>query len=217
MKKNIWLIPALAGTLAVAGCNSSTNHLERNSAEQRQVLDPIEDTFPVSEGFGDLLVIYENLENLEDVSPIIVEAVYTGGTELASFPESGDPEYKTALSTVRVEKVYKGDVKEGQELRIGEPGFVENGAFQTIEGYKNMDENGRYILFLYPFDMLIEGKESYVLQGAHQGKYDLNQTQKSVYVKAPKTYQEIRNEEYFGIDVDAFNTMKEQVVDKYKN
>lgn len=168
----------------------------------------------VQNAHADFGVIYTDLAMLEDHSDDIVEVEYTGETEVTPFPESGDPSYAANLSKVKINKVYQGNLTEGETIWVSEPGVLLDNVYQTTEGYVHMNTEGRYMLFIHKFESKIGGKVVYSIVGAHQGKFDLTIDKEAVALENP-SYRKIQNTEYFGGLVDPFNKVKKEVHEKY--
>lgn len=196
MKKNISVLTCFFLLFILGACGKEKIEVQNASAD-----------------FG---VIFDDLDLLSEYTDIIVEAKYTGNTEIIPFPESGDPTYEANLSEIVVEKVYKGNVAEQERLWVSEPGALKDDTYETIEGYVNMNENGDYILFISEFDMEIDGKTVYSITGAHQGKFDLSIEVPAKSLENPK-YDQIQKMDYFGGLAEQYNKVKEQVVEEFEN
>lgn len=163
---------------------------------------------------ADFSVVYTDLSMLEEISDNIVEVSYDGVTEITPFPASGDPDMIVNLSQILVEKTHKGVLKESTKIWISEPGAVVGNRYETTEGYVQMNKEGRYLVFLEEFPIKIDGKTVYSIIGAHQGKYDLT-SNKPVENLINPSYRQVIETEYFGDLSEQFNSIKNQVLEKY--
>mgnify|MGYP003367138620 CR=1 FL=1 len=155
---------------------------------------------------------YENIEELENTADVIVKVKFTGDREIQNFEQNGVIIDSAAKSIVKVNKVYKGNVQKNSTILVYEPGFLENDTYQNVEGYKNMNEKGNYILFLRE-----NPDNTFVSLGVYQGKYDLNITKPVKKVKPSMTQEEFESLDFVGEEPDHFNKLKEEVLQKYND
>lgn len=151
--------------------------------------------------------LYKDVQELEQSSDLIVHANFSGKRQVNVYRGAqGEPTYTNSISTIQIQKVFKGDIAEKTEIQTYEPGFYEGNVYNNVEGYNLVNEKGKYVLFLRSNDNGI-----YTVVGMYQGKFDLN---------APKQLQSVENKtmensEYLGEDVKHFNELKQEVLDKY--
>ncbi|MGZ0051407.1 hypothetical protein [Brevibacillus gelatini] len=157
---------------------------------------------------------FENIEEVEKYSGYIVQAEFTGKRSLKEW-NLGEGEVKTASkSEVKIQKVYKGSLEEGDKISVYEPAYFDGDVFDTIEGYNLMNEEGTYVLFLRDTG----DKEGYAIIGMYQGKYDISagmQNTKAKQAQPDDTYRSLEEREYFGENVEQFKKLKKEVLEKY--
>ncbi|OUQ85139.1 hypothetical protein B5G50_28385 [Brevibacillus brevis] len=159
-------------------------------------------------------ILFENIEEVEKYSGYIVQAEFTGKRSLKEW-NLGEGDVKTASeSEVKIQKVHKGSLKEGDTISVYEPAYFEGDVFDTVEGYNLMNEEGTYVLFLRDTG----DKEGYAIIGMYQGKYDISagmQNTKAKKAQPTDTYRSLEESEYFGENVEQFNKLKKEVLEKY--
>jgi len=158
--------------------------------------------------------VFENLTELENGADVIVQARFTGDRQIKDFAQNGTVIDSAALSSVKITKVYKGNIQTGSTIPVYEPGFIRNNSvYENTEGYKNMNTNGKYILFLRH-----NPDNTFVGLGVYQGKYDLDITAMAKKeVQTNMTPTEFEKLDYVGENPEIFNKMKVEVLNKYKN
>src|SRR5690606_19442675 len=101
-----------------------------------------------SPGIADVRIYY-GLDELEESAQFIIEA-QVAAEQVVKQDDIGDGRTETVgYRNVKVNKVYKGNVKVGDVIEVAEPGyFIKPDVYEAYEGYKMMESGGRYILFL---------------------------------------------------------------------
>lgn len=165
----------------------------------------------VSAGEADT-IIYEGIDEVEQDADIIVEVVVDGQSQVEDYVRDGIVLETYGVTNVKVNKVHKGNVNEGDTLTVAEPGyFNEQGNYVSYEGYKLMDNNGRYLLF-----MRTGNSDKNILLGLYQGKFDLNIKTEQQNIKMNSISEEqFLKVDYVGDDADHFNKLKNEVLSKY--
>lgn len=158
---------------------------------------------------------FEDLNSLESYSEVIVIGHVTG--------QQGTYQVKTGSGTVieelgktpfQIDKVFKGNniVKEQTSITVMEDGRVEDGKYQTLEGYIKMNESDRYLLFLRK-----TGDNTYAINGSYQGKFNIdNPGNVSQFKGNSISLEQLKDVEYIGEFTDHFNELKEEAIHKYK-
>lgn len=158
------------------------------------------------------VIPYDNLEELEKASPVIVQASFTGEREPV-FPNITEGKLFRSNSQVEILKVFKGDLQEQEIITVFEPAYIdEDKNYVTIDGYKLMDEDGSYTLFLKP----VKNMDGYAITGLYQGKYNNKISNNGKVVMRSFDYDDLKEVDYFGENLEHFRKLKEKVMDKYE-
>ena len=156
-----------------------------------------------------------DIDNLDENSTLIVKVKYTGNRTLKEWKDEATNTVTAtgSKSEVQIVDVLKGTLPKSQSKKITvyEPAYFEDGNFISVEGYNLMNDGNKYLLYLKP---MIDD-DSYVIVGMYQGKYDLDSPDSVKNTKNIKTYNDIKNVEYFGDNIEGFNKLKKQVKEKY--
>lgn len=197
MKKAITSLAVF--TLIATGGYFTFEHLNTTKANNATRVISLSATHP----------IFNDLESIEDIADSIIEVEFTGERDTISW---GEGEYQNSLSEVKINKVYRGELKEGDLIGVYEPAYFEDDTLHTVEGYNLMSENIRYIIFAKEFK-----DSNYSIIGMYQGKYDLDNREKVTTQKTNSNYLLELESEYLGDEenIKRFNKLKEQVVEKY--
>ncbi|SKA92217.1 hypothetical protein SAMN05428976_11912 [Clostridium sp. USBA 49] len=178
-----------------------------------------EDITKVFTKFEDL----NSIEDLEKVSPIIVRAQVDSQTSRNRY-------YLTTLTTVKVVKVYKGDIN-SDLISIFEPIDIvnitdANDIVDSLDGYNWMKEDKEYILFLRPLkdSHYTDGDTVYLPTSTILSKYQIDESQvsklnKEKILNANLKYTSVGEQEVFLYEdknIDKFKDFKEDVLHKYK-
>ncbi|WP_332648756.1 hypothetical protein [Lysinibacillus sp. 54212] len=205
-KWTLSIISAIVGIVLLSGCSveqGTENDKERSNVSQQLIsLATGQAKFP----------LYKDLDELENTADTIVQVKFTGDRKIQNFEQNGIVIDSAAESEVKVKKVYKGNIEKGSTIVIYEPGFMKGEIYQNVDGYKNMNVKGNYILFLKE-----NPDNTFVGLGVYQGKFDLDITDPVKQVKLEMTKEEFESLDYVGEDPSHFNLLKEEVIQKYKN
>ena len=158
--------------------------------------------------------LIEDINTLEDRSTLIIKGSFTGNRSQKNWGEnsSGEVIARGSKSEIKVDETYKGAIENNAStISIYEPAYFENSTFVSIAGYNLLSEKEDYLLFLRP----AKNDDSYVIVGMYQGKYNLNSSDAMKSVDSIKTYADVKDTEYFGENVDDYNKLKSQVLEKY--
>lgn len=157
---------------------------------------------------------FSSIDELEEYSELVVLVEFTGDREYYQRnDEKGRPMVKLSKSTVEVKKVLKGDVQKKDTITVFEDAYIADDRYITTEGYKWMNEDGKYILFLRSQPV----NDTYVINGIYQGKYDVNiKTKAKEYENKKDAFLDPQSE-YMGHDfeLEEFNKLKDQALKKY--
>lgn len=157
---------------------------------------------------------FHTIDELENDSELVVVANFTGERELYHREEPhGGPGITLSKSNVGIEKVLKGDAKEEETISVFEEGYIKNDYYVNTANYKWMNKDGRYLLFLE----WNTRKDTYIIVGIYQGKYDLNLTKEIAQHKSTKKAFLDSEVEFLGRDheLEHFYKLKEQAIKKY--
>lgn len=169
--------------------------------------------FPVIMSSVEYFLI-EDINTLEERSTLIIQASFTGNRSQKNWEEisTGEVIARGSKSEIKVDEIYKGAIENNAStISIYEPAYFENSTFVSIEGYNLLSEKEDYFLFLRP----AKNDDSYVIVGMYQGKYNLNSSDAMKSVDSIKTYADVKDTEYFGENVDDYNKLRSQVLEKY--
>ncbi|ASS76605.1 hypothetical protein CIG75_17625 [Tumebacillus algifaecis] len=174
----------------------------------------------VSTGFGiPEYMHYTKVEQLEQEADLIIRARFTGTRNRIdlsiTWPAAIDSApYFVSQSTVKVTKVFKGNVQKGDLLLVNEEGYIEKDTYHGSIGYKWMTKKGDYLLFL---ERSPNSHVSYIV-GNYQGKFDY--TTPVDRPEDPSSQLEaFRNHryEYYGEHPNEFYALKKQAIAHYPN
>lgn len=155
--------------------------------------------------------LYDDLRELEKNAPIIVQATFTGKRETIPSNLTEGIVFRSD-STLKISKVFEGNLEENDRIIVYEPAIIDDeGNYFSINGYNLMNENDVYTLFLTPVDDF----EGYAIAGLYQGKFNNSIDRNVKSLKRSITANDLNEVDYFGEDVDHYNRLKEQVLDKY--
>ncbi|APO44606.1 hypothetical protein BS614_11755 [Paenibacillus xylanexedens] len=181
MKK--WI---MAGVIAVMGVSIFFGYKHLNAQEIRPDAD------------------YHNyaLSEIESLATVIVEADWEEETNSIVELDQKDkyPLDTRTFSNIKVKKVYKGAVKEGEELNVVEyyakwrdvaGAYVKypNELYQPLTSGKN------YLLFLYQSPE--EPSGSYEIIGNHQGKYVYPESQSNMSIQSTSDLDIAEKDEHY--------------------
>jgi|GEM_PF-849638 len=205
---------SIIGAAAVIGALIFTqlDVTDRNKTIAQQISTEAEKTIEiVSAGDADMM-IYSTLEQVEQDADLIVAAELVGERATKNMVLNSMVIETYGLAKVKVNHVYKGEVQEGDELTIAEPGYFDgSGKYVSFEGYKLMEKDGRYILFLRTGT-----NNEQIVIGLYQGKFDLTLPKlEQEMTNARMSVAEFDQKDYVGDSVWQFNRLKKQVLEKY--
>lgn len=154
-----------------------------------------------------------NLQELEEISPIIVKGKFTGERIYDEDPNVIGP---STISKFEINKIYKGKIYENT-ISVLEPFEIVDNDFNNIEGYIPMDENSEYILFLR--ENKTKEVIEYTIRSISFGKYNISKNNKINPQKTRINYLEEANGNEFITEsqeiCDSYNEIKSSVLDKY--
>lgn len=190
---------------SIVGCSDNGGNAT-NSANQKPRTITIK-----QDGEADT-TIYSNLEQIEGNAGNIVEVKLANEPSAKKDILGGDGTVLDSYTVTKVEviKVYKGKFKTGDIIEVGEPSYWQGDRYITNEGYKMMDESGRYLLLTRTSN---KGYEA--ILGLDQGKFDLNIAEPQHDAAKRMTEAEFAKVDYVGDDADHFNSLKAEVLAKY--
>lgn len=202
----IYLSTAILGITAVVGVLAASNNSPAAIAKEESKYINV-----VSAGEADT-IIYENIDELEKDAQIIVEAKIVGQQSTENYVQNGEILETYGVTNVEINKVYKGNVAVGDVITVAEPGYIDKkGNYVSFEGYKLMEDNGRYLLF-----MTTSKSGKHVLLGLFQGKFDLHIKEEQQNLSLGKlTEEQFLKADYVGEDAKQFNKIKAEAIAKY--
>lgn len=148
-----------------------------------------------------------NLEQLEELSDIIVKATVLPGSE--NVPHIEGVRMGRTYTDVKVQTVYKGDVSTGDIINITELYYYENDGAElaSFNGYLPSNIGSEYVLFLGNSED--ESNNRHYLIGAERGRY----SQEAIYGVKNRTFS---TDHYtFLEDTEVYRHLRKEVLDKY--
>ncbi|ELY0463152.1 hypothetical protein SLM20_002449 [Listeria innocua] len=209
MKKSIIVIIGLVIIVGLMGCTNDKNINEKQIVGKE--IEKVEQKSSIVSYNGKYLDLAENIEELEESSPIIVTV--TKRSEKKSITKesknSNVPTEFYTMSEVVINNIEKDEtktLKENKMIKVLEDS-VENVKIDgqeydlTIDGYKNMKEDEEYTLFIRKST----SGDNYVLTNAMLSKYPVaelseselfleNEENKEEAIDMKDTYKDIYKE-----------------------
>ncbi|MBC1910915.1 hypothetical protein HCA53_14235 [Listeria innocua] len=209
MKKSIIVIIGLVSIVGLMGCTNDKNINEKQIVGKE--IEKVEQKSSIVSYNGKYLDLAENIEELEESSPIIVNV--TKRSEKKSITKesknSNVPTEFYTMSEVVINNIEKDEtktLKENKTIKVLEDS-VENVKIDgqeydlTIDGYKNMKEDEEYTLFIRKST----SGDNYVLTNAMLSKYPVaelseselfleNEENKEEAIDMKDTYKDIYKE-----------------------
>ncbi|EAE2471856.1 TPA: hypothetical protein LWO12_000853 [Listeria innocua] len=209
MKKSIIVIIGLLSIVGLMGCTNDKNINEKQIVGKE--IEKVEQKSSIVSYNGKYLDLAENIEELEESSPIIVNV--TKRSEKKSITKesknSNVPTEFYTMSEVVINNIEKDETKtleENKTIKVLEDS-VENVKIDgqeydlTIDGYKNMKEDEEYTLFIRKST----SGDNYVLTNAMLSKYPVaelseselfleNEENKEEAIDMKDTYKDIYKE-----------------------
>ncbi|MBC2154924.1 hypothetical protein [Listeria innocua] len=209
MKKSIIVIIGLVIIVGLMGCTNDKNINEKQIVGKE--IEKVEQKSSIVSYNGKYLDLAENIEELEESSPIIVTV--TKRSEKKSITKesknSNVPTEFYTMSEVVINNIEKDEtktLKENKTIKVLEDS-VENVKIDgqeydlTIDGYKNMKEDEEYTLFIRKST----SGDNYVLTNAMLSKYPVaelseselfleNEENKEEAIDMKDTYKDIYKE-----------------------
>ncbi|EEJ0015042.1 hypothetical protein [Listeria innocua] len=209
MKKSIIVIIGLVIIVGLMGCTNDKNINEKQIVGKE--IEKVEQKSSIVSYNGKYLDLAENIEELEESSPIIVTV--TKRSEKKSITKesknSNVPTEFYTMSEVVINNIEKDETKtleENKTIKVLEDS-VENVKIDgqeydlTIDGYKNMKEDEEYTLFIRKST----SGDNYVLTNAMLSKYPVaelseselfleNEENKEEAIDMKDTYKDIYKE-----------------------
>ncbi|EAD5868713.1 MULTISPECIES: hypothetical protein [Listeria] len=209
MKKSIIVIIGLLIIVGLMGCTNDKNINEKQIVGKE--IEKVEQKSSIVSYNGKYLDLAENIEELEESSPIIVTV--TKRSEKKSITKesknSNVPTEFYTMSEVVINNIEKDEtktLKENKTIKVLEDS-VENVKIDgqeydlTIDGYKNMKEDEEYTLFIRKST----SGDNYVLTNAMLSKYPVaelseselfleNEENKEEAIDMKDTYKDIYKE-----------------------
>ncbi|HBM4085702.1 TPA: hypothetical protein LWK06_002837, partial [Listeria innocua] len=183
MKKSIIVIIGLLSIVGLMGCTNDKNINEKQIVGKE--IEKVEQKSSIVSYNGKYLDLAENIEELEESSPIIVNV--TKRSEKKSITKesknSNVPTEFYTMSEVVINNIEKDETKtleENKTIKVLEDS-VENVKIDgqeydlTIDGYKNMKEDEEYTLFIRKST----SGDNYVLTNAMLSKYPVAELSES--------------------------------------
>ncbi|MGZ0052403.1 hypothetical protein [Brevibacillus gelatini] len=160
------------------------------------------------------VTVYESVKDLEKDADLIIIGEATNKTEnYIRYHENGEIDDYSTKRMVKVQKIFKNNLDEklavGDEVEVWEPSIIiKDGVIgkqqRTIEGYRLMQNEKKYVLFLK--------KNTYFNNlaplGVIQGKFPLDEASKSLNY----AYKD----EFKHYNFPQFDKLNEEVSIKYK-
>ncbi|MFD2168703.1 hypothetical protein [Tumebacillus lipolyticus] len=158
---------------------------------------------------------HESVDELADEAELIVLGSFTGKREnFVAKDGKGDYISTISKSVVKIDKVIKGDKKKNSTIEVFEDCYLtDNQRYIATEGYKWMNEDGKYLLFLTPGT----SDNTYVIVGIYEGKFDLTRKDRAKEHKDLKKAFLDPDVEFLGEDfeLEHFYKLKGEALKKY--
>ncbi|SEG57254.1 hypothetical protein [Paenibacillus sp. UNC499MF] len=159
------------------------------------------------------VVKYDDLKMLESHSDLIIQAKVNGETKMKEFSQNNVVIDKVGVTPVSITKVFKGNLKAGEEISVFENGYYKQDNLITTAGYLPMNKNDDYLLFL----TATPENGIYTVKGVYQGKFNLNLSTPATKLNTLSvTKSELDNIDFVGEDTQHFNDLKTEILNKYK-
>ncbi|QDX92397.1 hypothetical protein C2W64_01370 [Brevibacillus laterosporus] len=147
----------------------SSNHTETAQSNQSHKISQVttNTSKKVVNLSGDVQENFDSIDDLKESSEVIAEV---------EIMKDEGFEYRNVIFTLsesKLQKVYKGDFKEGDTLEILETGGFKDGVEYTFEGNEVLKEKDTAIVFLEKYEGPV-AENAYVIKGVYQGKFIKN-------------------------------------------
>ncbi|CAH1205109.1 hypothetical protein PAECIP111892_02628 [Paenibacillus auburnensis] len=159
------------------------------------------------------LVYYENVDEITNKATAIVVGKVAGEQQITDINDesSGTLLYHRAFTPVQIEKSFKGNFKEGDQILVSEDGVLINNVYETLEGYVKMNNANSYLLFLREVE---PGK--FAICGSYQGKFNVDKTSNDTsFEERQITQSQLNDLDYLGENSEHFKNLKEQALEKF--
>ncbi|MWC29633.1 hypothetical protein [Paenibacillus sp. MMS18-CY102] len=157
---------------------------------------------------------FDNLTKLEAYSDYIVIGQATGEQEMHEVKtDEGVVVDQLGQASFQIDRVIKGDLPNNATITVYEDGYLNNEKYVTLEGYVKMKSQAQILLFLRK-----AGDHAFAINGSYQGKYNIDK--KSFEQAFPAnvnaiTEEELEQYDYIGDNVEHFNKLKAEALNKY--
>lgn len=170
---------------------------------------------PISESQS-FMKIYNNLDEIEEDSEIIVQVKALEGSEQEIYlNDLGEPGIGYTYTPVKILKIYKDHfgLKDTEELKVMEFSCIMENPdgskyMQTGQGYRPMKVGNEYLLFLHYTKL----KDMFYPTGQYQGKYAIDRILSSDTI-TDLTNEELEIGDYASINI--YKKVAEEVKKRY--
>ncbi|EJM9212055.1 hypothetical protein NO942_002339 [Listeria monocytogenes] len=195
MKKKIVFFMELVSIVAMIGCSNDKNSTGKSI--ERIEIEKVETRNRVVSYRGKYLELAENIDELDESSPIIVTVIKESEAKSVTKESNGSdiPTEFYTMSEVKVKNIKKdetGALKENKKIKILEDS-VENVSVDgeeydlTIDGYKNMKEGEEYTLFIRKST----SGDNYVFTNAVLSKYPVEKvSDRDLFLEGEESVEE---------------------------
>ncbi|NQX69874.1 hypothetical protein HQN90_27450 [Paenibacillus alba] len=128
-------------------------------------------------------VSYSTLNELEESSKLIVSGVPLKQENHVTFDKDNFVQESFTITSFKIQNVHanklKSDFNNGDIIKVAEPVYVIDKGIKpgktefSINGYKLMKQNSKYILVLKPD---VTYPDLFVISGINEGKYNIDRT-----------------------------------------
>ncbi|EBF6245095.1 hypothetical protein FHZ97_12630 [Listeria monocytogenes] len=195
MKKKIVFFMGLVSIVAMMGCSNDKNSTGKSI--ERIEIEKVETRNRVVSYRGKYLELAENIDELDESSPIIVTVIKESEAKSVTKETNGSdiPTEFYTMSEVKVKNIKKdetGVLKENKKIKILEDS-VENVSVDgeeydlTIDGYKNMKAGEEYTLFIRKST----SGDNYVFTNAVLSKYPVEKvSDRDLFLEGEESVEE---------------------------
>jgi len=189
MKKIITIISALAACAVMTACSSVSESTDKFTGLELVRLDGSR-------------VVYETLSDIEEASGLIVVGEFVGEAEQGTYKNTED--FIVSTGTLKVLKVIKGEVKEGDKIRINQFYGTVNDRLISLSDLTPMQAGDKWLFFLKG-----SADEGYWCTGDSDGRYPVRSAENAPMPLSDSPDLGVYNEGNFNRDI--YN----EIVEKY--
>ncbi|EFM09671.1 conserved hypothetical protein [Paenibacillus curdlanolyticus YK9] len=155
---------------------------------------------------------FDNIANLEGYSDYIVIGHVAGEQSMHDVKtDEGVVVDQLGQTPFQIDRVIKGDLSKDTTITVYEDGYVQNEKYVTLEGYVKMKKQAQILLFLRK-----AGDNTFAINGSYQGKYNVDKKSvEKAFTANAITDADLDQYDYIGNEVEHFNKLKEEALNKF--